>query len=236
MYYWNKQNFEGLLQLADALDADPRLSLLGEYCRQREYGLRQKALEALERFLTTSEAWEPSHAREVCQQILVLHALTPEAHQFLSQPLLTRFIFPVLEAWEADEPECQVAVRWLGMLQNDAERLSRALVLFPGDVPVRRRLVDWYLSTVEHATHHLGEGRLLNDLEQTKQSLVKARTVVDASPNPAMLADLRAEICEYEAMLQDWELYSASPDGSFPDWCARRSRPYSWPTFFYYKE
>jgi len=236
VHYWNKSNFEGLLQIAEALDVEPRLSSLAQYCRQRELGLRRGAFEALESFLRASEGWEAQDSRDVCQLVLELHARTPEAHQFLTQPLLTRFIFPVLEAWESDEPGSQTAIRWLGILRHDFERLGQALALDPEDAPVRRRLADWHLSGVDHATHHLVESQLLGDLEETKQSLAAARAVVETAPDPARFADLDSEISEYEALLQDWESYSSSPEGSFPQWCVKRNRPYSWPKIFYYEK
>jgi hypothetical protein len=236
VHYWNKPNFEGLLQIAEALEADQRLLLLAEYCRQRELGLRRKAFDALERFLRVSAGWNSSESRTACQKVLELHARTSEAHQFLTQPLLTRFIYPVLEAWQSDEPQNQTALRWLGILRMNSELLTSALALSPEDVPVRRRLADWCLSDVEHATHHLGESQLLGDLEDTKESLARARAVVEAAPDSAPFADLQAEISEFEAMLTDWESYSSSPDGSFPEWCASRNRPYSWPTIVYYQK
>lgn len=236
MHYWNKSNFEGLLQVAEALSADERLSSLAEYCRNRERGLRRQAFSALESFLAASEQWESSYSRGACQEVLELHARTPEAHQFLSQPLLTRFIFPVLEAWLADDPDSQTALRWLGILRRDSELLNRALALSPADVPVRRRLADWFLSDVDHATHHLVESRLLGDLEETKQALSQARAVVSAAPDSAPFADLSAEISEYQALLEDWESYSESPEGTFPEWCKSRDRPYTWPTIIYYNK
>lgn len=234
MHYWNKANFEGMLQLAEALGSDERLSSLAEYCRCRERGLRREAFAALEQFLGACSQWKSSDARWICQRALEVHARTPEAHQFLSQPLLTRFILPVLEAWLADEPRSQTALRWLGILRHDAAFLTQALALSPEDVFVRRRLAEWHLSDVEHATHHLGENQLLGNIIETRQSLASARAVVDGAPDSTPLADLAAEISEFESMLDDWESYCETPEGTFSEWCAKRNRPYSWPTIIYY--
>jgi hypothetical protein len=235
MHYWNKTIFEGLLQLAEALSSDERLSSLAEYCRCRERGLRHEAFTALEQFLEAASHWKSSDARRICQKVLELHARTPEAHQFLTQPLSTRFVFPVLEAWVADEPDSQTALRWLGILRRDSALLQRALALSPEDVSVRRRLAYWHLSGVEHATHHLGESQLLGSLEATRESLAKARAILDDAPDSAPMADLAGEISEFESMLDDWESYREMPDGTFPEWCARRDRLYSWPTIIYYR-
>jgi hypothetical protein len=236
MHYWNQRNFEGLREIAEALEADPRLAPLAEYCRQRERGLRREAFDALESFLRASENLPAAEARDACQRILEVHARTPDAHQFLAHPLRVRFVHPVLEAWISEEPESQIALRWLGILRMDAQLLARALALRPDDVPVRRRLADWHLSVVHHATHHLVESQLLGDLAETKRSLATARAVVEAAPDPAPLADLRSEVSEYEALLEDWQAWSRLREGSFPEWCARRGRPYSWPAIVYYRE
>jgi hypothetical protein len=38
----------------------------------------------------------------------------------------------------------------------------------------------------------------------------------------------------YDALLLDWEAYSATRDGTFPQWCADRGRTYRWPRIYYY--
>ncbi len=234
MHYWNKANFEGLLQLAEAFSSDERLTSLAEYCRCRERGLRQEAFAALEQFLGAASHWKSSDARRICQKVLELHARTPDAHQFLTQPVSTRFIFPVLEAWVADEPDSQTALRWLGILRRDSALLQRALALSPEDVPVRQRLADWHLSDVDHATHHLGGSQFLGSLEETRESLAKARTLLDDAPDSAPMAGLARDVSEFESLLDDWESYCEMPEGTFPEWCAKRDRPYSWRNIVYY--
>ena len=234
MYYWNRDNFDGLAQLASALREHSELLLLAEYCRAREQGLRRQALASLDAFLDASAAWKAETARAACRTILELHARTPAAHQFLAQPLLVRFILPTLDEWTREVPDSQIAVRWLGILRRDPLLLERALVLAPGDVDVRRRLANWFLSHVDHATHHLVESRLLGELAATRQSLGDARRLVDTAPDSSLLADVAEEIAHYDALLRDWELFSRDPEASFPEWCVKRGRPYRWPAIFYY--
>ncbi len=234
MHYWNKASFEGLIQLANFLEEDPHLSLLADYCRLREKGLRRQAFAALDAFLTVAAAWKPQTSRSACQALLELHARTPDARQFLAQPLLARFVFPVLEAWLREEPTDQVPHRWLGILRRDRVHLERALELVPGDAVVRRCLAEWILSAVEYATHHLSEGLLLADFDATRRSLAEARGTVEAAPDPDSLANILAQIDDYDALLRDWESFSAAPEGTFPEWCARRGRAHRWPTIIYY--
>lgn len=234
MHYWNRSSFEGLSQLAQALDESPRLARLAQYCRLRGLGLRRQAFETLRELLRQSKSWETGFAREVCQHILELSALTPEAHQFLAQPLRADLILPTLETWLAEEPSSQTPMRWLGLLRCDRDLLTRALALSPVDVPVRRALINSYLAHVDYATHHLDEGYFLDDLEATKSSLAKAQALAEGSPAPRLLADLFEEIVHSRALIEDWEAYSAASTGTFPDWCKAHGRGYRWMTRTYY--
>lgn len=51
MYYWNRDNFEGLLSVADVLSKNEHYSFFVYYCRLREKGLRKEALQKLEQFI-----------------------------------------------------------------------------------------------------------------------------------------------------------------------------------------
>lgn len=236
MHYWNKPNFEGLAQLATELVERPGLILLAEYCRYREQGLRRQALNTLDSFLDSTAKWESGAARSACRTILELNARTPAAHQFLAQPLLERFLLPTLDDWRREDPNNPTPVRWLAILRRDRDLLGRALELTPSDVPVRRLLVDWFLTDVEHATHHLGESCFLGELEPTKRSLDDARALVDSAPDPSLLADLKKEIKQHDVLLDDWESFSRHPNGSFPEWCVSRGRTYRWPTIVNYEK
>ena len=198
--------------------------------------MRRQAFAALERFLDEASSWELADRREICEEILELHARTPEAHQFLSQPILSRFLLPVVEEWVETEPTGIIPLRWLGILTGDPALLRRALTEFPGDVPARRSLAGLLLSGVDYATHHLVESRLLEDLEATQAAVARIRTLLEAAPEPAAFADLVSELDHYEMLLSDWALYEASPEGTFPEWCERRGRSYQWPSVYYYGE
>jgi hypothetical protein len=164
-----------------------------------------------------------------------LNARTPAAHQFVSQPLRTRFILPVLDAWLAEKPENQIALRWLGLLRADTALLAKALALLPTDAPVRRRLVDEFLGIVDFATHHLYESIFLGDLPFIWDALTKAREVLQAAPDASCFPDLKQEIEDFENLLRDWEEYQRTRQGSFPEWCAAQGRSYPWQRSYYYQ-
>jgi len=235
MHYWNRDNFEGLLDLANALEGKGQdFNLLSDYCRNRERGLRKQAFESLQQFLEISNSWSDYDARDRCQTILELQSLVPGIHQFLSQPLVSGFVDPVLEKWLTDEPENHHALRWLGLLHGESDFLFKALEISPDDNPVRSRLIAMHIDEVDYATHHLDESHFIGDLEDAMRALETASQLLEAAVGCFPAKQFADEIDEYQQMLTDWKEYVSAPAGTFPDWCASRGRSYSWPIKVYY--
>ncbi|OWT81122.1 MULTISPECIES: hypothetical protein [unclassified Achromobacter] len=234
MYYWNKDNFEGLLQIAQQLEADEHLKPLAAYCRFREQGLRREAFRALDLYLEASRSFDSATARLAATQILEANALAPSVHHFLAQPLIKRFLLPTLQAWMQEDAGTNVPVRWLGILNRDRELLARALSLCPDDVPVRKQLIDFALGDVDFATHHLDESHFIGSVEVAAAALELARTLIANAPDPEMFARYSADARHLDCLLEDWRAYSKNPVGTFPEWCAARGHDYNYPVKVYY--
>lgn len=234
MHYWNQQYFEGLEWLAEELASLAGLQGVADYARARSKGLRREAFAALDGFLTSAPAPDTSAARELALRILELHGRVRDAHQFLAQPLRTRFLLPTLRAWVDDEPTAHQPLRWLGLLQGDGDFLRRALAVRPDDVPVRYRLIDFALGHVEYATHHLNEDFFIGDPVEAREDLALAARLIDEAPDPQPFAHQREEATQLNALLDDWHAYSAQPEGTFVEWCVERQRTYAWTKSFYY--
>lgn len=234
MHYWNQSNFEGLERLADELASLSGLQALADYARARSRGLRREAFAALDEFLRNAPLPESLPARELCLQILTLHGQTHEAHQFLTQPLLSRFLFPTLRAWVDSEPKAHAPLRWLGLLQNDGDLLRWALSVRPDDVAVRYRLIDFALGAADYATHHLDEGFFIGEPADARQALELAAQLIAEAPDASPFSRHSEEAAQLSALLDDWQAYSAQPEGSFADWCIERQRPYAWAKKYYY--
>lgn len=234
MHYWNQDNFQSLLALADALAKHPDLALLAEYCRLREQGLRKPAFDALNRFLSAAEHWSDEQARRHVLTIVQVDARTPEAHQFMAVPLLQKLIYPRLEQWLDAVPNAVEPTRWLGLLRRDAALLRQALVLDPADVVVRSRLIDYALDAADHATHHLNESILLGQVAEVREAIALARNLIATAPDPEPFRSYVAEANQFEQMMDDWEAYQVSKTGTFPEWCQAKGRSYTWCTHVYY--
>ncbi|MCP8462806.1 hypothetical protein NK553_02470 [Pseudomonas sp. ZM23] len=236
MHYWNQSNFEGLERLADELASLPGLQALADYARARSQGRRREAFAALDGFLRNAPPPESLPARELSLLILTLHGQTREAHQFLAQPLLSRFLLPALRAWADSEPTAHAPLHWLGLLQNDGDLLRRALSACPDDVAVRCRLIDFALGAADYATHHLNEGFFIGEPAGARQALELAAQLIAEAPQTSPFSRHSDEVAQLSALLDDWQAYSDHPEGSFADWCAARQRPYAWAKKYYYSQ
>lgn len=234
MHYWNRDNFESLAALATELASDPRLVELARYCELREQGLRDRAFAALELFISSALSSHVDTQRELALRVLAAHAATPHAHQFMTHPLQSGFLGPVLERWAATEPRAAAPAAALGLLRDDARLLGRALELDPSNDRVRARLVSQLLRYVDHATHHLVESKLIGTTEEALTALDDAERHIRAAATPARMQELAHEVSVYRSLLHDWSEYLREPAGTFPEWCAQRGRPYRWPSIVYY--
>lgn len=234
MHYWNNKNFEGLASLAVGLAARDDFAHLAEYCRLREAGLRGEAFAALETFLSYAETWEREKSQDAVDAVLTLHFRTPGCHQFLAQPLMKRFVDPVLQRWLEDDPDSIAPLRWLAILRQDQQLLGRVLSVEPGDTAIRRMLIAKRLDSVDFATHHLNEGFLIGSLDEALEELRRASDLIEGAADRELLSDLDREARQYGQMLFDWQAYKARPVGSFPEWCAARGRDYHWSITVYY--
>ncbi len=234
MHYWNKDSLAGLASLAAGLAAWEDFAHLAEYCRLREAGLRREAFASLDTFLSYAETWEREKSQDAVNAVLTLRFRTPDYHQFLAQPLMKRFVDPVLQRWLEHDPDSIAPVRWLAILRQDPQLLGRVLSVEPGDTAIRRMLIAKRLDSVDYATHHLNEGFLIGSVDEALEELRRASCLIEGAADRESLSDLDREARQYGQMLFDWQAYKARPVGSFPEWCAARGRDYHWSITVYY--
>lgn len=236
MYYWNKDNFEGLDALADHLSEDARLSHLAEYCRLRAIGLRDRAFEALDRFLDQAEQFHSEERYQIVDLIYELAARSPQVHQFITTPITIKFLRPGLASWLASQPDSIPALRWDGIFNDNSASLERALAFDPHDVFVRRLLINREcLSSVFHGVHHIDESILLLDISEIDALLAKGKSWLEAAPDRSQFSDLEEELSEQQRLISDWKAFCKSGEHSFPEWCAKNGRHHDWIPKFYYE-
>jgi hypothetical protein len=235
MSYWNRENFEGLAGLAVELrEADPLLEPLARYCELREEGRRKEAFASLEAFLAAAESLDAGTRRRLVLHVLRAHHRTPDAHQFLARPLRSRFVVPVLEGWRAEEPGEATPLRELALLDGRRDLLEEALRLDPADDRVRREIVAQLLSFVDHATHHLVESHFIGEEQEAVSALDEAGELLAQARDAGVVESERGKLEALRGLVEDWVAYRKDPEGTFPEWCARRGRTHPWTTIVYY--
>src|SRR5262249_2540982 len=160
---------------------------------------------ALERFLVASQSFDSATARRAAIDILEANARTSEAHQFLTQPLTARFLFPTLQTWMVEAPHANLPVRWLGILKRDDALVAGALAMYPDDTPVRKMLVGHALDRVDFGTHHLDESYFIGSVDYALAELNRARQLIADAPDAAAFARLASEVDYFDRLVADWQ-------------------------------
>lgn len=141
MWYWNQQNFEGLIAVADSIADQPHWTLFARYCRLREKGLRLQSLQAISELIDEAARWTDYTRRKFADWIYSTSLRNPKVHQLIPMPLNQQFLVPTLQEWAASEPFNATPERWLGFATADHWHFSNALAIDSTDDMSRYRLV-----------------------------------------------------------------------------------------------
>lgn len=221
----NRDNLEGLRQLAAILDGEPRFSNLARFCRLLERGVPRQAREALSGFLLESDRWELPERRSAVCRILHLHWLHHQVHQFLAEPMRQYLVGPVLKAWREEDPDALQPLRWTALLERNPELLRQALEKDPADDEVRAALVAACLEVVMAATRQLDDGSFAADEAAARAALDEARSLLRSVGNAERFDALHNGCQRLDTDFSSWLAYRRDPVGSFSDWCRRHRRP-----------
>lgn len=233
MWYWNQQNFEGFIAVADSIADQQQWSLFAQYCRLREQGLRPQALQAITELIAESSGWEDSARNEFAHWIYSTSLSNPEVHQLIPTPLKMHLLVPTLEQWATSEPSNAIPERWLGFATGDHEHFSNALALDATDDISRCRLVSRDLGDVEHQCHHLPD-YFIGEIDIAIMTLDRAKALAADFSNPDIAPTLADEFSELYSKVHDWQAFKESGGDSFADWCAANDRDYQWGKAYYY--
>ncbi len=227
MRYWNQDNFEGLIQVADTLEADPRMVALADYCRKREAGMRKDAFRSLSVFLEQVKQLSDEEKDEIVDRILDLD-FRHKSHQFLSQPIWNNLITPTLDRWKGNPNAPARALFWDGFYRRNNEALRLVLAFNPEDHYVRTLLIDRIcIAEVEYAVHHIENNTLLVELDQIEAWLSAGAELLIACQDRQECAQIEAEWRELRRLIDDWKEFKQSTKSSFPAWCRENHRSHN---------
>ena len=235
MWYWNKENFEGLQQLAAQMRTTPGCEKFADYCDQRSRGLRKPALKILDEFLQVFDSWNEADRRIWADSLMRLHLNHAEVHQLIAHPLEIKLIF-TFESWAKAVTTEASPRRWLGVLTNQPEHFKAALESEPGDEYSLWRLADAHIGDAEYACHHIPD-YFIGEISEAEESLRQAGAVIAPIVNTTRGKLATTEISELRDKIQAWRSFKATGTDDFQQWC-KDNLGYSWnrPNTIYYQD
>lgn len=235
MYYWNKDNFEGLKSVGEKYSSKEGYELFGKYCLKKESGLKKQANSSIKEFISDVKHRSIQEQRNIAEELSALGFWNGEIHQLLSYPLV-EFLKVVLENWVADELDNPIPHRWLGYMSGNISHYERALELNPKDDICIKRIASAHLNDVAYQTHHLSESLFLGKFADAESSLEKAGKLIATFNDQELKAEMQNELGYYKKLLACWNEYSnLEMEQPFPDWCASKGENFNFWSIVYYE-
>jgi len=236
MYYWNKQNFEGLLAIAKEFKNREGYELFSEYCLLKEKGLKKQAVKIINEFVSQLKNSDFQNQRQVAVCLAELSFWNTDVHHLLSHPLQV-YITETLKKWCATE-EQDAPYTWLGYMTGEDEHFKSALKYNPEDQVALSRLALSALDDVDFQTHHLSESLFLGDEKTAIEKLKIAQQYINVMQQSEAKIRLANDLKEYEQLVCVWLEFASDKErkgkGSFPEWSAEHGNNFSFRTTIYY--
>ncbi|WP_455893664.1 hypothetical protein [Pseudomonas palmensis] len=236
MYYWNKDNFEGLRRIGEVYASREGFAGFSRYCLLREQGLKKPALKALDEFLDGARQREVGQQRAIVCEIADLAFSNSGAHQLLSHAL-TRYLRQVLRAWCDEGPALAEPYRWMGKLTGESAWLQAALAHDPQDQVTLRQLALDELGEVDFMVHHLHESVFLGDVTVAATKLARASALARLIEAETTRSYIDGEVCSLREMLEAWAVYQQGDQSvGFAQWCEAQAHEFRFLKSYYYTE
>ncbi len=233
MWYWNDNNLEGLLAVAESIADDPTLQDFAQYCHYREQGLWQEAFRALAQFIAQVGRWPFPQRKRFVDWVLMIKFRQPHIHQLLPHPLIEGIIRPTLMEWSQVDPRDPVPLRWRGVFLSERQALEEAVVLAPREEIARIVLIDRLIGDIEYATHHLPD-YFIGEPRDCFPWAEQARVLLEPLHQHPEYLRLHRELHQAVALVEDWITFQSTGTGDFAAWCAQHGRKYHWTKVYYY--
>jgi len=131
----------------------------GNYCFEREKGLRKEAFRYLDSFLTSTQHWSDDNKIEFAKFLFPFFETLPQAdYATFPKPLSEKLLEPTLLNWCEMEKEDYSPFRWYGKYYRSEDHLLKALEICPTDDIARQVLIEWWTYHIYYSVHHLPEG------------------------------------------------------------------------------
>jgi hypothetical protein len=221
MWYWRQKTFKDLLQVAEAAQAVEAYYFYAQYCILLEQGLRKKAFQSLNTFLSLAASWPFEERKSFVDWIYILLLHSSSSMSLIPHPLYTRIIEPTLEEWMQREPQNPVPFRW----KRTPESLRYAVSLSMEEEIARYFLIQTISQELHFAVHELPFGYCGN-IEQDKLNLREMRRLLREIHNQEAREDFEKELDVLEPLINSYlEYVSRGCLMSFREWALLNNKP-----------
>ncbi|SNS85299.1 hypothetical protein SAMN05446037_102418 [Anaerovirgula multivorans] len=236
MYYWNKDNFQGLKDIGEKYSNISGYESFAKYCLLKEKGIKKQALKAIEEFILLTKNKSIDEQREIARELVSLSYYNTDIHQLLAHPL-HQFLIKVLKDWAETKVTDVVPYRWLGYMCRDLISYEKALEINPTDEISIVELAKAELNYIDFQTHHLCETRFIGEIDDARNCLERVSKLIDKL-KPGQLKDNMFEGYNYyKKLIDSWKEYKKKQrELSFPEWCESKEKTFKFWGIVYYNK
>lgn len=223
-YYWSKQYFEGLKAIGEAYAIRRDYELFGEYCLQKEQGLKKLANQTSVKFVSKVEGMVPAKQLKIAIQLCQLNYDNPEVHSLINHSL-AELIHAILKSASQETPDSIEVYRWYARYcfsENDEDKnkiLEKALNIDPDDQLVLEQSVTKAFHYLAYMVHHLNENILIGNLDEAYSQLDVLKSQLPRVIDCEEKAKFQSRFKYYETLFRLWEKYTkGTKESLFIDW------------------
>lgn len=231
-WYWNKNNFEGLKEIAQAIVEEEYLLDYRKYLILREKGLRKQALDTVRQFVDQMITADFELQKKFTDWILYTEWANRKVHQLIPHPLFEGVIKPCLQKWKKEENN-PIPYRWAGIFMGEQESLEKARLLDKDEQISRYTIISRTIESIEYDTHHLPE-YYIGEPQGTLDIGQRAKIVIDELHDPIIRKRFLDDLEQALQLVQDWCEFKRAGSENFDQWCRNLGRNYEWIKAYYY--
>jgi hypothetical protein len=228
-----KQNSACLIVGEKALQ-NPEWKDYGDYCLNREKGLRKQAFSHLESFLCQAVTWSFEKKLEFVQWLCdLMDTVADASYGPYPTPLSQRLFIPLFEEWIKKEPNNAEVFALKAQYTVDFESYKIAVRIDPENQRARLALARQCAYDIWYSTHHLPEYFIGNE-KDILSIVAEGKGHIAHLHNGIRKDDIFADILNEEQLLQDWIEFNLEGGEDFNIWCTNKERHYKWIKAYYY--
>ena len=235
MYYWNRNNFEGLKNIGQYYLSKNGYDGFADYCLLMEQGLRKRAFVQLAQFIEQAKSLSVAEQRVLaCDLAGLAFDNSGVVHQLSPQPL-DKYLAGVFRTWCDEKPDVAFPYRWLGVIGGDPKYFEEAIGLDPEDQISLYCIARNALNDVDYQTHHLAESKLIGTEETVINALNRAAEYATRLSASDTKQSLLETVTYFRSLLDAWSEYRrVGTNISFPEWCEANGHEFKFWSAHYY--